>query len=335
MLLAPLMVTQDTAATPHDFVGFFVLQLAMSAVPLLVMMFSTSPNRSAFGLQESVPMRAVHEGRGDGNADGPPSYHESLVRSSWTAAHDAFCSCRRLMAVSSYRWLLASGSMSAGCYWAMVLLQQQMLRSLGVSSAIAWYVSSAEQVVGVLVAAAVLVYWLFGGGKFSLVLAECNPCSVDDMRKLIVMSNWVTFGCFSLLYLLLVTSFPDITKDDAVASAWRAATASTQAMVAASLFLLSLITVASQCVTISMLVAFTEVTASRSVEGASRTLAHQQLLFVGASAVSLFLVQFGQYLMKPSPVSRTSDDASPESAINTATFLLRIGLLPGFTVHGI
>ncbi|CUG93008.1 MFS transporter, putative [Bodo saltans] len=58
MLLAPLMVTQDTSATSHDFVGFLVLQLVLSAVPLLGIVHSALSASSPVA-QDSTQMNNV------------------------------------------------------------------------------------------------------------------------------------------------------------------------------------------------------------------------------------------------------------------------------------
>ncbi|CUG93011.1 membrane-associated protein, putative [Bodo saltans] len=132
MLLAPLMVTQDTSATSHDFVGFLVLQLVLSAVPLLGIVFGMP--------SAPPPLLGVGEVT-------RPAAPDAMRRVATTLL--------ALLRHSDYRLLLVSFSISIGSIWAMSSLLAQVLQPFGVSNTTAGFMGAGNLAAGAVVAVTV------------------------------------------------------------------------------------------------------------------------------------------------------------------------------------
>ncbi|CUG93009.1 membrane-associated protein, putative, partial [Bodo saltans] len=227
----------------------------------------------------------------------------------------------------------------------MFILQAQVLGAFSLSSASIGRLGAAQCGVGAIAASVLLTLWFCRRGGGMGVDSNADHAvfsrSKEEIRKLLIVSTCVTFASFSLLYLLLLTMFPNTTEDNAVMSAWRAAATSDQVMTVASYVLFSSIASISQCVSsIALFFVLSTIVPTVVVEhggpvadttsGTQPQATMHRLLLVGGSAVALFLVLFGSYLLKPSLNNNSgisSTTASPESAINTVTFLLRFRLL--------
>jgi MFS family permease len=137
MLLAPLMVTQDTAATPHDFVGFFVLQLAMSAVPLLGITLG----------MPSAPLSAAMAAVEPASINGKSQDMSTVVAVRRVASTLAALALHR-----DYRLLFLSFSISIGSIWAMSSLLAQVLQPFGISNTVAGFMGAGNLAAGAVVA---------------------------------------------------------------------------------------------------------------------------------------------------------------------------------------
>ncbi|CUG93013.1 MFS transporter, putative, partial [Bodo saltans] len=183
MLLAPLMVTQDTSATSHDFVGFLVLQLVLSAVPLLGIVF---------GMPSAPPplLRGVTQ----------PASHENV--STIDAMRRVATTLLALLRHRDYRLLLVSFSISIGSIWAMSSLLAQVLQPFGVSNKTAGFMGAGNLAAGAVVAVTV--------GRW-----------IDKHRSYkapLLAANFVNALALSIMCLGMTLWFPDSSSSTATTS---------------------------------------------------------------------------------------------------------------------